>query len=234
MALAVTGIDVFYGLSQALFGVSLVVGEGEAVALLGLNGAGKTTTMRSIMGFLVPRRGAIVYKGRNIVGWAPFQIARLGIGYVPEDRRIFPNLTTRENLEAARRRGEGGREYWDIPKILDLFPRLGEVMDRQGGYLSGGEQQMLAIARALMGNPQMLLLDEPSEGLAPTVIESLLFALKTLKREGISILISEQNWAFALALVDRVYIIERGEIRYQGAAEELIRSPELLRSYLAI
>jgi len=234
MALEVTGIDVFYGLSQALFGVSLMVGEGEAVALLGLNGAGKTTTIRSIMGFLVPRRGAIVYKGRNIVGWPPFQIARLGIGYVPEDRRIFPNLTTRENLEAARRRGDGGRAYWDIPQILDLFPHLGDIMDRQGGYLSGGEQQMLAIARALMGNPQVLLLDEPSEGLAPTVLESLLHTLKTLKREGISILICEQNWAFALALVDRVYIIERGEIRYQGTSEELVRAPEILRSYLAI
>ncbi len=212
-SLVVEEIYTFYGLSQVLFGVSLEVAPGECVCLLGRNGVGKTTTMRSIMGLTPARRGRVVWRGRDITSKAPYQIARAGIGFVPEDRRIFADLTVWENLDVAgRRRGGAG---WTVDRVFDLFPKLSELVDRQGGFLSGGEQQMLTIARTLMGNPELLLLDEPSEGLAPLVVEHLKEQIGRLKSQGLTILLAEQNVGFCLDLADRVYVLEKGQIRYR-------------------
>ena len=218
--LAVEEIYTAYGLSQVLFGVSLQVAAGECVCLLGRNGVSKTTTMRSIMGLTAPRQGRVVWKGRDITGREPYQVADLGIGFVPEDRRIFAELSVRENLEvgarAARRPGR-----WTMTTVGELFPVLRERRDQLGGFLSGGEQQMLTIARTLMGNPDLLLLDEPSEGLAPLVVETLCAKIGELKAQGLTILLAEQGVHFALSLADRVYVLEKGTIRYSGAAAEL-------------
>jgi branched-chain amino acid transport system ATP-binding protein len=213
-----------------LFGVSLEIAAGECVCLLGRNGVGKTTTMRSVMGLVHPTRGRVVWKGTDIAGWSPHRVARAGIGFVPEDRRVFAELTVWENLDvaarAARRAGQ-----WDAASVYDLFPKLGELRNRQGGFLSGGEQQMLTIARTLMGNPELLLLDEPSEGLAPLVVETLLATVRSLKEQGLTILLAEQGVDFSLALADRVYILEKGTIRYSGPAAEL-RDDTALRDRL--
>ena len=230
--LTVEDIHTFYGLSQVLFGVSLEVASGECVCLLGRNGVGKTTTMRSIMGLTPPRGGRVVWKGRDITGKAPYQIARAGIGFVPEDRRIFAELTVWENLDVGGRgQGTGG---WTVERIFTLFPKLGELVERQGGFLSGGEQQMLTIARTLMGNPELLLLDEPSEGLAPLVVEHLKEQIRRLKREGLTILLAEQNVGFSLDLADRVYVLEKGQIRYHGIAREFREDESILHQYLAL
>ena len=218
-----------YGLSQVLFGVSLRVATGECVCLLGRNGVGKTTTMRSIMGLTPPRRGRIAWKGHDVTGWAPHRVARAGIGFVPEDRRIFADLTVWENLDVASRRGTS--PGWTIERVYELFPKLRELANRQGGFLSGGEQQMLTIARTLMGNPELLLLDEPSEGLAPLVVDHLGEQIAQLKRAGLTILLAEQNVEFSLALADRVYVLEKGSIRFEGPAERL-RDDESLRHEL--
>jgi branched-chain amino acid transport system ATP-binding protein len=233
--LAVTDIYTAYGLSQVLFGVSLEVARGECVCLLGRNGVGKTTTMRSIMGLTPPRQGHVRWKGREITGWAPYRVAKAGIGFVFEDRRIFADLTVWENLDVASRAARGGSNgAWTVERVYDLFPKLRELAGRNGGYLSGGEQQMLTIARTLMGNPELLLLDEPSEGLAPLIVEHLREQVARLKREGLTILLAEQGVDFSLALADRVYVLEKGRVRYQGTAESLRRDEALRHELLAL
>ena len=228
--LAVEDLYSAYGLSRVLFGVSLDIAAGECVCLLGRNGVGKTTTMRSVMGLLPPSSGHVVWKGADIAGWPPHRVARAGIGFVPEDRRVFAELTVWENLDvAARASRRSGR--WDIAAVYELFPKLRELRNRPGGFLSGGEQQMLTIARTLMGNPELLLLDEPSEGLAPLVVEALLLNIRALKAQGLTILLAEQGVDFSLALADRVYVLEKGTIRYTGPTAEL-RDDQALRDRL--
>jgi branched-chain amino acid transport system ATP-binding protein len=230
--LAVEDVYTAYGQSQVLFGVSLRVAAGECVALLGRNGVGKSTTMRSIMGLTPPARGRVLWKARDIRGRAPYQVARAGLGFVPEDRRIFSELSVWENLDVAARRARPGG--WTVERVYDLFPKLQELRDRQGGYLSGGEQQMLTIARTLMGNPELLLLDEPSEGLAPLVVEHLREQIARLKREGLTILLAEQNVEFSLDLADRVYVLEKGHVRYEGTAAAFRADDRIRQRYLAL
>ena len=230
--LAVEDVYTAYGLSQVLFGVSLELAAGECVALLGRNGVGKSTTMRSIMGLTPPTRGHVRWKGRDIRGRAAYQVAQLGIGFVPEDRRIFSELTVWENLDVAARRARPGG--FTVERVYDLFPKLQELRDRQGGFLSGGEQQMLTIARSLMGNPELLLLDEPSEGLAPLVVDHLREQIARLKRDGLTILLAEQNVEFSLDLADRVYVLEKGHIRYEGTAAAFRADETIRHQYLAL
>jgi branched-chain amino acid transport system ATP-binding protein len=227
--LTVRDIHTAYGLSRVLFGVSIEVTAGECVCLLGRNGVGKSTTMRSIMGLTPPQQGRVLWRGADITGWPPYRVARAGIGFVPEDRRIFADLTVWENLDVAQR-AHGGSAF-TVERVFDLFPKLRELTGRNGGFLSGGEQQMLTIARTLMGNPGLLLLDEPSEGLAPIVVDHLQEQIGRLKREGLTILLAEQNVDFSLALADRVYVLEKGAVRFSGAAAEL-RDNEALRHEL--
>ena len=228
--LEVRDLHAAYGLSRVLFGVSLEIERGECVCLLGRNGVGKTTTMRAIMGLTPSAAGTVRWQGRNVTGWAPHTAARAGVGFVPEDRRIFSDLSVWENLDVARRAaGRAGR--WTVEAVYELFPKLAELADRRGGNLSGGEQQMLTIARTLMGNPELLLLDEPSEGLAPLVVEHLLQQVARLKAEGLTILLAEQGVAFSLALADRVYVLEKGAVRFAGPASQL-RDDEALRHNL--
>ena len=231
--LEVEGIHTFYGLSHILFGVSLRVEPGEIVCLLGRNGAGKTTTMKSIMGLTPPRQGNIQFKGEEITGQEPYLLARKGIGYVPDDRRVFADLTVGENLEIAARKTEGA-EGWDKERVYELFSALREIESRKGGCLSGGEQKMLAIARALMGNPELLLLDEPTEGLAPMLVLALEEQIKKLRETGLTVLLAEQNVRSALRLGDRGYIIDNGQIRYQGSIEELRENEEVRKKYLLV
>jgi branched-chain amino acid transport system ATP-binding protein len=222
-----------YGLSRVLFGISLEVNAGECVCLLGRNGVGKTTTMRSVMGLTPPNSGHVRFKSQDITGWSPHRVARAGIGFVPEDRRIFAEQSVWENLDVARRAAaRPGR--WTIEAVTELFPVLGELRARQGGFLSGGEQQMLTIARTLMGNPELLLLDEPSEGLAPLVVEALLAKISELKEQGLTILLAEQGIEFSLALADRVYVLEKGAVRFSGAATELRSDRTHLDQLLAL
>ena len=230
--LAVEDLHTAYGLSRVLFGVSLRVAPGECVCLLGRNGVGKTTTMRSIMGLTPPSSGRVVWKGRDIRRAAPFRAAALGIGFVPEDRRIFADLTVWENLDVAARRARS--DGFTIERVFDLFPALRELRDRSGGFLSGGEQQMLTIARTLMGNPELLLLDEPSEGLAPLVVDHLQEQIARLKSDGLTILLAEQNVDFSLNLADRVYVLEKGHIRYEGSAREFRENASIRQQYLAL
>lgn len=229
--LQVRGLDTAYGNSQALFGLDLDVESGEVVALLGRNGAGKTTTLASIMGMLAPRAGSIKFDGRELIGREPYEANRAGLGYVPEDCRLFRGLTVAENLETARRPVPNG---WDVERVTALFPDVGRFMARPSGMLSGGQQRMVAIARTLMGNPRLLLLDEPSEGLAPLVISAILQRLASLKKTGATVLIAEQNLRFATELADRIYIIEKGEIRYHGTPAELTRSADVRERYLMV
>jgi len=231
--LEVEGIHTFYGLSHILFGVSLRVEPGEVVCLLGRNGAGKTTTLRSIMGLTPPRRGSIRFKGEEITGKQPYLLARKGLGYAPDDRRVFADLTVAENLEIAARKAKTDRG-WDKERVYELFPALREIESRKAGCLSGGEQKMLAIARALMGNPELLLLDEPTEGLAPALVHALEERIRKLKETGLTVLLAEQNVRSALRLSDRGYIIDNGQIRYQGSAEELRENEEVRKKYLLL
>ncbi len=228
--LDVRDIHTAYGLSRVLFGVAVEVHAGECVCLLGRNGVGKTTTIRSIMGLTPPQAGRIVWKGADITGWPAYRVARAGLGFVPEDRRIFADLTVWENLDVAGRGASG----WTIERVFDLFPQLRDLTRRNGGFLSGGEQQMLTIARTLMGNPELLLLDEPSEGLAPLVVEHLQEQIARLKRDGLTILLAEQNVDFSLALADRVYVLEKGLIRFSGPAARLRDDDALRRELLAL
>jgi branched-chain amino acid transport system ATP-binding protein len=232
--LKVDGIHTAYGLSQVLFGVSLEVRAGECIALIGRNGVGKTTTMRSIMGLTPPRQGHVTWKGQDIARLGPHRICRLGIGFVPEDRRIFPELSVWENLDIARRTGAGGRTTWSEEQVFALFPDLAEIRDRRGGVLSGGQQQMLTIARTLMGNPELLLLDEPSEGLAPLIVELLQQRVAELKATGLSIVLAEQNLRFVMALADRVYILEKGEVRFTGTPADLQADERIVHQYLTV
>ncbi|MCX7370434.1 MAG: ABC transporter ATP-binding protein [Alphaproteobacteria bacterium] len=231
--LEVEGLRAGYGPAEILFGVSLRLARGEVAALMGRNGAGKSTTLKAIMGLVPPRAGRVRFAGRDIAGLAAFRIARLGLGYVPEDRRIFTDLTVAENLEVGRRSAEG-RDPWTPERLFEVFPNLASMRHRRAAAMSGGEQQMLAIARTLMGNPEAVLLDEPSEGLAPVILELMAEAVLRMKREGIAVLLSEQNFDFAAAVADRAYVIERGEIRYEGSMAALDADPALRAQQLAL
>lgn len=232
--LEVRGLETAYGDSQVLFGLSITVERGEVVALLGRNGAGKTTTLSSIMGLVRPRGGSIRFDGAEIQGLEPFEACRAGLGFVPENCRLFGGLTVAENFEAARRPARSGESRWTVDEVLDLFPDVSNFMGQRAGSLSGGQQRMVAIARTLLGNPTLLLLDEPSEGLAPLVVDAILQRLKKLKAAGTTVLVSEQNLRFATELADRVSIIERGEIRYEGTPAELGAHPEVREKYLMV
>jgi branched-chain amino acid transport system ATP-binding protein len=227
--LEVEGIHTFYGLSHILFGVSLKVDAGQVACLLGRNGAGKTTTLKSILGLAPPKQGHVRFKEEDITGKEPYVLVRKGIGYVPDDRRIFADLTVEENLEIAERR-EKGRDFWDKKRVFDLFPPLQRLENRRGGLLSGGEQKMLAIGRALMGNPVFLLLDEPTEGIAPVLVRAFGHTIVRLKEVGLTVLIAEQNIKFTLKLSDRGYIIDNGRICYQGTVKELTENEEVRRT----
>lgn len=231
--LRVEAIHTYYGLSHILRGVSLSVGQGEVVCLLGRNGAGKSTTMRSIMGLTPPRRGAVVFRESPLGGRKPFQIARLGIGYVPDDRVVFGDLTVEENLEISERHPDG-RTEWDRRAVYELFPALKSIASRKAGYLSGGERQMLTIARALVTNPQLLLLDEPTEGLAPLIVQMLEEKIREFKARGLTVLLAEQNQQVALRLSDRGYIIDNGTIRYEGTIDELRENEAVRKKYLLV
>ncbi len=233
MILEVRDLVTAYGLSQVIHGISLEVEAGAIVCLLGRNGAGKTTTLRSIMGLTPPRSGRVTFKAEEITGCQPFEVARLGIGYVPDDRRIFPDLTVEENLEIVHRvtRRDG---RWTMERVYGLFPVLRELRGNRGTGLSGGEQKMLAIGRALMGNPTLLILDEPSEGLSPLMVRTLVEAIRQIQAEGITLLIADQNLKFARRVGDRGYIMEKGRIRYAGRLEELWANSEVVRKYLAV
>ncbi len=228
-------VSTHYGTSHILFDVSLELNEGEVVCLLGRNGAGKTTTIKTIMGLAKASAGTITYNGKKLNGLEPHEIARFGIGYVPDERLIFPDLTLRENLEIAiKKRNDSNTEEWTVERIYELFPALVPLNGNLGGYLSGGEQQMLTVGRALMGNPSLLLLDEPVEGVAPLVVEELGKQILHLKKMGLTILLSEQNLQFAPKISDRAYIIEKGRIRFHGTIEELKKNSEVQEKFLMI
>jgi branched-chain amino acid transport system ATP-binding protein len=232
--LAVRNLDTYYGRAHILADLALEVGAGEVVVLLGRNGAGKSTTLKSIMGLVRPARGEIAFAGRRIDRLEPYAIAELGLGYVPEDRRIFTDLTVMENLEVGRQAPRPGAPAWTPERLFELFPNLAEMTDRPGGRTSGGEQQMLTIARTLMGNPSCILLDEPSEGLAPVIVDQMAGAIRSLKAEGLSVLLSEQNLHFATEVSDRAYIIEKGRIRFAGTMAELAANEDVRTQYLAV
>ena len=232
MILEVKGIHSYYGTSHILFDVSIEIKEKESVCLLGRNGAGKTTTLRSIIGLTPPRSGSIKFNGQEISGKPPYRIASMGIGFVPDDRRIFGDLTVRQNIMIARKEREGG--VWDLDRIYALFPKLKDLDSHMGSHLSGGEQQMLTIARTLMINPTLLLLDEPGEGLAPLVIETMKEQLGEIKKLGLTMLICEHNVGLATGLSDRAYVMDKGTIRYQGTIEELRQNDEVREKYLMI
>ncbi len=232
--LEVRGLDAAYGQAHILFDVAFQAGPGEVVVLLGRNGAGKSTTMKATMGLVRPLKGEILFQGVRIDGMEPFQVARLGLGYVPEDRRIFADLSVTENLEVGRQPRREGAAFWTPERLFELFPNLGRMKDRGGGRMSGGEQQMLTIARTLMGNPSAVLLDEPSEGLSPLIVEQMAHTIRDLKREGLCVLLSEQNLHFAQLVADRAYIIETGQIRYSGTMAELAANDAVREQYLSV
>jgi branched-chain amino acid transport system ATP-binding protein len=234
LSLEVENIHTWYGTSHILFDVSLEVNEGESVCLLGRNGAGKTTTLKTIMGLAQGRGGAIRFNGEPLLGREPYQIAKLGVGFVPDERLIFPDLTVRENLEIAIKKGRGNAAPWTVERVYELFPVIAPLDRRIGGYLSGGEQQMLTMGRTLMGNPSLLLLDEPVEGVAPVVVQELTRQIKNLKGMGLTILFAEQNMHFAAEVSDRAYVIEKGRIRFHGSMQELAANAEVKSKYLMI
>jgi branched-chain amino acid transport system ATP-binding protein len=234
MMLEVRDVHTRYDLSHVLFGVSLDVSAGEGVCLLGRNGVGKTTTLRSVVGLTPPHRGRVVFDGVDITGWAPHRVARRGIGFVPQERRLFADLSVRENLEVARRPASAGSDEWTVERVYAAFPILPRLDRRRAGHLSGGEQQMLAVGRALMGNPRLLILDEPSEGLAPLVVEALAEQIAGLKARGMTILMAEQNLALALALADRVCILDKGHVRFVGRVDEFEANDALRQEYLTV
>jgi branched-chain amino acid transport system ATP-binding protein len=231
--LELRGVEAGYGRARVLFGANLELRAGEVVMLAGRNGAGKSTTLKAIMG-LVERRGEVSFDDRRIDRLEPFEIARLGIGYVPEERRIFTDLTVEENLEVGRQPKRANAPHWTQEKLFTLFPNLGEMRSRPGGRMSGGEQQMLTIARTLMGNPSLVLLDEPSEGLSPKIVEQMVDAILAMKKEGVSIVVSEQNLHFARLISDRAYIIERGRICFGGTMAELDGRPDIRDAHLSL
>ena len=232
-------LNAWYGAAQILYDVDLQVNRGEVVALMGRNGAGKSTTLKALMGLLAKRKGAIRFLGRDVSKAEPHDVARAGLGYVPEDRRVFADLTVLENLEVgkqpARLWADGtAAPVWTAEKLFELFPNLGEMPDRHGGRMSGGEQQMLTVARTLMGNPYVVLLDEPSEGVAPVIVEQMAQMILELKAQGVSILLSEQNMHFAALVSDRAYVLEKGQIRYQASMAELAANEDVRRAYLSV
>ncbi|WP_341988910.1 ABC transporter ATP-binding protein [Azorhizobium sp. AG788] len=234
MKLEVSNLNSHYGPAHILFDVGFDVGAGEVVALLGRNGAGKSTTFRSVVGLVSQRTGQIRFEGEDVSRLPTYDIVRRGLGYVPEDRRVFTELTVEENFSVGRQPPRAGVATWTPERLYELFPNLGEMRTRLGGQMSGGEQQMLTIGRTLMGNPSLVLLDEPSEGLAPKIVEQMADAILTMKREGLSIVISEQNLHFAKLISDRAYIIEKGRIRFSGTMDELEANPEIRDAYLAV
>jgi branched-chain amino acid transport system ATP-binding protein len=237
--LDVSGLNAWYGAAHILFDVGLNVRRGEVISLMGRNGAGKSTTLKAIMGLLARREGQIRFLGEDIGSKAPFQVARMGLGFVPEDRRIFSDLTVTENLETGRQEPrqwpDGGVALnWTADALYELFPNLGRMQNRRGGQMSGGEQQMLTVARTLMGNPFLVLLDEPSEGVAPVIVEQMAHMILALKARGASILLSEQNFHFARLVSDRAYVLEKGQIMYEGTMDDLARNNEVQRAYLSV
>lgn len=234
MILDVKEVHTYYGASHVLHGVSFAVSKGEVVCLLGRNGVGKTTTLRSLLGLTPPKSGSILFKGIELAGKPTYAIVRMGIGYAPADRQIFPDLTTRENLEIAARAPQDGREPWTLEKVYDLFPALRGREGSKGMFLSGGEQKMLAIGRALMGNPELLILDEPSEGLSPVMVLSLVEAILRIKAQGVTLLIADQNVKFARKVADRGYIMEKGAVQYEGTMKDLWENEAIVRKYLAV
>jgi branched-chain amino acid transport system ATP-binding protein len=232
--LLVDAMDTYYGRAHILADITLTVSAGEVVVLLGRNGAGKTTTLKSIMGLIPTAKGRVTFAGRDISNMPSYQICRAGLAYVPEDRRIFTELTVLENLDVGRQSPREGSPHWTLEKLFELFPNLGEIRDRAGGQMSGGEQQMLTIARSLMGNPSLILLDEPSEGLAPVIVEEMANTIRELKSQGLTVVLSEQNLHFASLVSDRAYIIEKGRIRYEGTMQELAGNEEVRAAYLTV
>ncbi|HMN70960.1 MAG TPA: ABC transporter ATP-binding protein [Rhodoblastus sp.] len=236
--LSVRGLDAFYGAAQILFSIDFDLYAGEVVALMGRNGAGKTTTFESIIGLVARRSGSIRFRGDEIVSLKPHEIARRGLGFVPEDRRIFSDLTVIENLEVGRRppHDEAGlsREAWTPERLFELFPNLAEARHRSAGRMSGGEQQMLTIARTLMGNPLAILLDEPSEGIAPIIVDQMIVMIERLKDSGVAILVSEQNLPFAAAVAGRAYVVEHGQIKFSGEMRSLVENQDVRRAYLEL
>jgi len=233
------GLNAWYGAAHILFDVDLQVKRGEVVALMGRNGAGKSTTLKALMGMLAKRKGTVSFLGRDVSRAEPHQVARFGMGYVPEDRRVFADLTVMENLEVGKQPPRAWADgsaapLWTAEKLFKLFPNLGEMPDRPGGRMSGGEQQMLTVARTLMGNPYLVLLDEPSEGVAPVIVEQMAHMILELKAQGVSILLSEQNMHFAELVSDRAYVLEKGQIRYQASMAELSANEEVRRNYLSV
>jgi branched-chain amino acid transport system ATP-binding protein len=230
-------IHSYYGKSHILHGVHLALKEGELVCLLGRNGVGKSTTLKSIMGLVKPKEGSIVFKGQEVVGKEPYEIARLGVGYVPEDRRIFKSLTVHENLsigsKAAPQNG-GGRAPWTAERVYEHFPQLKNRQNNKGAHLSGGEQQMLTVARTLMGNPELVLVDEPTEGLAPLIVKEVLDMLDTVRKSGVTILMVEQNFKAAVKVADRFYVMGKGQIVFSGDSSELMAAEEIRRTYLEV
>lgn len=233
MILEVDGLDTYYGTSHILQGVRLSVGEGEVVALLGRNGVGKTTTLRSVMGLSPPRKGSIRFSGKEIAGLPPFETARMGVAYVPDDLRIFPDLTAEENLEIARRLSRR-KGPWDLDRVYSLFPKLRDLAGARGINLSGGEKKMLGIGRALMANPALILLDEPSEGLAPLVVANLVETLVEIRSNGVTILLADQNLKFCRLVCGRGYILEKGSVCYSGGMDEIWGDEEIIRKYLVV
>lgn len=232
--LEVSALNSFYGKAHILNGLEFSVRRGEVVALLGRNGAGKTTTMKSVMQLVRPKSGRVNFDGHQIAGKAPHKVAQLGLGYVPEERRIFSDLTTLENLEVGRQRPRSDSPTWTVNALFDLFPNLKERRNNRGKALSGGEQQMLTIARTLMGNPKLLLMDEPSEGIAPVIVEQMADTILRFKKEGLTVMISEQNLHFAKLVADRAIIIEGGEKKFDGTFDELEQNPEIGDAYLSV
>lgn len=232
--LEIWNLSAFYGRAQVLFDLTFQLHAGEVLALVGRNGAGKTSTLKAIMGLMPATAKKAVFKGHSLAGLPTYKIARLGLGYVPEDRRIFTDLTVEENLEVGRRMAGGGRSPWTPERLFALFPNLAEMRGRRGNQMSGGEQQMLTIARTLMGNPDAILLDEPSEGIAPVIVQMMGGAIKAMKAEGVAVLLSEQNWAFAAGISDRALVIERGEMRFQGSMAELMADEALRAETLGV
>lgn len=234
MKLSVQNLNSYYGPAQILFDIAIEVADGEVVTLLGRNGAGKSTALRSIVGLVVRRSGRILFEGNDISAWPTHEIVRAGLGYVPEERRIFTDLTVEENLEVGRQGRRANAPHWTREKLFTLFPNLAEMRNRLGGRMSGGEQQMLTIARTLMGNPSLVLLDEPSEGLSPKIVEQMVDAILTMKKEGLSIVVSEQSLHLARLISDRVYVIERGRICFDGTMAELNARPDIRDAHLSL
>lgn len=232
--LSVSSLTAAYGLAQVLFDVTLELRAGEVAALMGRNGAGKTTTLKAIMGLVQAQAQQLTFAGHDIRGQEPYQIARMGLGYVPEERRIFTDLTVRENLEVGRKLPPDGRTPWTPERLYAIFPNLAEMEGRRASAMSGGEQQMLTIARTLMGNPSMVLLDEPSEGLAPVIVEQMADAVNAMKAQGVAVLLCEQNLHFAAAVCDRAYVIERGAIRFSGTMAALENDEAVREAYLTM